>query len=88
MNQVDSMNPVKLSSLDWDYRVLFLLNNALIRHAFSGLPVCVMDQGKLLHEGIARGIDATGCLQLETDAGLVAIAAGDLSLRAASTNKA
>jgi len=56
-------------------------------HAFSGLPVCVMDQGKLLHEGIARGIDATGCLQLETDAGLVAIAAGDLSLRAASTNK-
>jgi len=50
--------------------------------------VCVMDQGKLLHEGIARGIDATGCLQLETDAGLVAIAAGDLSLRAASTNKA
>ena len=57
-------------------------------HAFSGLPVRVMDQGKLLHEGIARGIDAAGCLQLETDAGLVAIAAGDLSLRAVSTNKA
>jgi BirA family biotin operon repressor/biotin-[acetyl-CoA-carboxylase] ligase len=57
-------------------------------HAFAGLPVCVMDQGKLLHEGIARGIDAAGCLQLETDAGLVAIAAGDLSLRAVPTNKA
>jgi BirA family biotin operon repressor/biotin-[acetyl-CoA-carboxylase] ligase len=57
-------------------------------HAFAGLSVCVMDQGKLLHEGVARGIDAAGCLQLETDAGLVAIAAGDLSLRALSTNKA
>ena len=57
-------------------------------HAFAGLPVCVMDQGKLLHEGVARGIDAAGCLQLETDVGLVAIAAGDLSLRALSTNKA
>lgn len=57
-------------------------------HAFAGLPVCVVDQGKLLHEGVARGIDAAGCLQLETDAGLVAIAAGDLSLRALATNKA
>jgi BirA family biotin operon repressor/biotin-[acetyl-CoA-carboxylase] ligase len=57
-------------------------------HAFAGLPVCVMDQGKLLHQGIARGIDAVGCLQLETDAGLVTVAAGDLSLRALSTNKA
>ena len=57
-------------------------------HAFAGLPVCVMDQGKLLHEGIARGIDAAGCLQLETDAGLVSVAAGDLSLRAVPTNKA
>jgi BirA family biotin operon repressor/biotin-[acetyl-CoA-carboxylase] ligase len=56
-------------------------------HAFSGLPVCVTDQGKLLYEGIARGIDAAGCLLLETDEGLVAIAAGDLSLRAVSTNK-
>ncbi len=57
-------------------------------HAFAGLPVCVMDQGKLLHEGIARGIDAAGCLQLETDAGLVAVAAGDLSLRSLSKHKA
>lgn len=57
-------------------------------HAFAGLPVCVMDQGKLLHEGIARGIDATGCLQLETDAGLIAIAAGDLSLRSLVNHRA
>jgi len=57
-------------------------------HAFAGLPVCIVDQGKLLHEGVARGIDAAGCLQLETDAGLVAVTAGDLSLRALSTNKA
>ena len=57
-------------------------------HAFAGLPVCVMDQGNLLHEGRARGIDAAGCLQLETDAGLVSIAAGDVSLRAALTDKA
>ena len=51
-------------------------------HAFAGLPVKIIEQGKLLQEGIPRGIDAQGCLLLETDEGLVAVAAGDVSLRA------
>ena len=51
-------------------------------HAFAGLPVMIVEQGKLLHQGMARGIDAMGCLLLETDDGLVSIAAGDVSLRA------
>ncbi len=42
----------------------------------------MLEQGRLLHQGIARGIDAQGCLLLETDDGLLSIAAGDVSLRA------
>lgn len=52
-------------------------------HAFAGLPVVIIDQGRLLHQGIARGIDASGCLLLETPEGMCAIAAGDVSLRPA-----
>lgn len=51
-------------------------------HAFAGLPVMILEQDKVLQQGIPRGIDAQGCLLLETDAGLVPIAAGDVSLRA------
>jgi BirA family biotin operon repressor/biotin-[acetyl-CoA-carboxylase] ligase len=51
-------------------------------HAFAGLPVMILEQGRRLHQGIARGIDAQGCLLLETDDGLLSIAAGDVSLRA------
>lgn len=50
-------------------------------HAFTGLPVSLTDQGELLHQGTARGIDADGCLQLETAVGIVSVAAGDISLR-------
>jgi BirA family biotin operon repressor/biotin-[acetyl-CoA-carboxylase] ligase len=50
-------------------------------HAFAGLPVMIVEQGQRLHEGIARGIDAYGCLLLDTASGTVAVAAGDLSLR-------
>lgn len=51
-------------------------------HAYGGLPVVILEQDKVLRQGIPRGIDAQGCLLLETDEGLVAIAAGDVSLRA------
>lgn len=51
-------------------------------HAFAGLPVNIIEQDRLLNQGIARGIDAQGCLLLETDQGLVPVAAGDVSLRA------
>lgn len=52
-------------------------------HAFAGLPVAIVDQGRPLHHGIARGIDASGCLLLDGPDGILAIAAGDVSLRAA-----
>lgn len=51
-------------------------------HAFAGLPVAILEQGRTLQQGIARGIDASGCLLLETASGTVAVAAGDVSLRA------
>jgi BirA family biotin operon repressor/biotin-[acetyl-CoA-carboxylase] ligase len=54
-------------------------------HAFAGLPVMILEQGRLLQQGIPRGIDAQGCLLLETDDGLLPIAAGDVSLRAPAT---
>ena len=57
-------------------------------HAFAGLPVAIIEQGRPLHSGIARGIDAQGCLLIDTDHGRVAIAAGDVSLRAAATTGA
>lgn len=52
------------------------------RHdAYAGAPVNIVDQGRVLQHGTARGVDASGCLQLDTDQGRVAIAAGDVSLR-------
>lgn len=53
--------------------------NAL--HAYAGQQVVVIDHGRILHEGIATGVDATGRLQLDTVAGRVAVMAGDVSLR-------
>ena len=41
----------------------------------------MLEQGQPRQQGIARGIDAQGCLLLETGDGLVAVAAGDVSLR-------
>ncbi len=55
--------------------------NAL--HAFRGRPVRILDQGRVLHEGVALGIDAHGRLLLETGQGQTAVMAGDVSLRAA-----
>lgn len=50
-------------------------------HAYAGQAVVILDQGRLLHEGMARGVDSSGRLQLETAAGMVALMAGDVSLR-------
>lgn len=57
-------------------------------HAYAGLPVMIVEQGRVLHEGVARGIDAHGCLLLDTNGGIVAVAAGDLSLRPQAATKA
>ncbi|MES2932234.1 MAG: biotin--[acetyl-CoA-carboxylase] ligase [Pseudomonadota bacterium] len=50
-------------------------------HAFAGQPVAIMDQGHVLQQGIAFGVDAAGCLLLDTAAGRIAVVAGDVSLR-------
>ncbi len=50
-------------------------------HAHAGQAVAIVEQGRVLHQGIALGIDPTGCLQLDTGAGIVPVAAGDVSLR-------
>jgi BirA family biotin operon repressor/biotin-[acetyl-CoA-carboxylase] ligase len=50
-------------------------------HAWAGRPVRILDQGKVLQQGVAAGVDDTGRLLLDTDQGRVAISAGDVSLR-------
>jgi BirA family biotin operon repressor/biotin-[acetyl-CoA-carboxylase] ligase len=50
-----------------------------------GEQVEVIDQGKLLHTGIARGTDSIGRLQIETASGLLPILVGDVSIRARTT---
>ena len=53
-------------------------------HAHADMPVMILEAGQLLHQGVARGIDDSGCLLLETadsQPGCIAIAAGDVSLR-------
>ncbi len=50
-------------------------------HGYAGQAVVILDQGRILHEGRAGGVDDDGRLLLDTDAGQVAISAGDVSLR-------
>ncbi len=50
-------------------------------HAFAGQQVVILDDGKVLHQGLASGVDELGRLILETDQGRVAVLAGDVSLR-------
>ncbi|AIY43948.1 Biotin operon repressor / Biotin-protein ligase [Collimonas arenae] len=52
-------------------------------HAFAGQQVSILDQGKVLYEGRALGIDQIGRLMLQADgdANPIAIMAGDISLR-------
>ncbi len=50
-------------------------------HAYQGQPVTIVDRGEVLHEGLAAGVDDGGRLLLDTEAGRIAIVAGDVSLR-------
>ncbi len=52
-------------------------------HAYQDQTVRIIEQGAVLQEGVARGIDDSGQLLLETTAGRIMITAGDVSLRAA-----
>jgi BirA family biotin operon repressor/biotin-[acetyl-CoA-carboxylase] ligase len=53
--------------------------NAL--HAWQGQDVVLLDQGAVVQQGRAAGVDAIGRLLLDTDAGRVEILSGDVSLR-------
>ncbi|HYD97460.1 MAG TPA: biotin--[acetyl-CoA-carboxylase] ligase [Noviherbaspirillum sp.] len=53
--------------------------NAL--HAYAGQAVTIIDNGRLLHEGTAQGVDEIGRFLIDTAAGRIAVMAGDVSLR-------
>jgi len=50
-------------------------------HAYTGRTVRILDDGRVLHEGVAVGVDEQGCFLMDTASGRVAITAGDVSLR-------
>lgn len=49
--------------------------------ALAGQTVRVLDDGQVLYEGIAQGVDATGRLQVSTEQGLRTVIVGDVSVR-------
>ncbi len=53
--------------------------NAL--HAWHGDAVRVIEGGQTVASGVACGVDASGCLLLETDGGILPVRSGDVSLR-------
>jgi BirA family biotin operon repressor/biotin-[acetyl-CoA-carboxylase] ligase len=56
--------------------------NAL--HAWQGRDVVILDQGKVLQQGVAAGVDAIGRLMLDTAQGRTEVLSGDVSLRLSS----
>ena len=52
-----------------------------LRHAWQGQTVVLLDNGKLLQEGLAAGVDDAGRLLLDTADGRTTVLAGDVSLR-------
>ncbi|HEV7814823.1 MAG TPA: biotin--[acetyl-CoA-carboxylase] ligase [Janthinobacterium sp.] len=50
-------------------------------HAHQGQAVAILDQGRVLHEGVAAGVDAGGRLLLDTAQGRIEVVSGDVSLR-------
>jgi len=55
--------------------------NAL--QAWRGQPVNILDNGSVVQQGLAAGVDDLGRLLLDTAAGRVAVLSGDVSLRLA-----
>ncbi len=49
--------------------------------ALAGQAVNVIDQGRILQQGIAQGLDAQGRLLLRTDSGVQPIIVGEVSVR-------
>lgn len=52
-----------------------------LRHAWQGRSVVILDDGQVLQEGLAAGVDDAGRLLLDTPEGRTAVLAGDVSLR-------
>ncbi|MCC2971301.1 biotin--[acetyl-CoA-carboxylase] ligase [Massilia sp. IC2-476] len=52
-----------------------------LRHAWQGQPVVILDNGQVLQEGLAAGVDDSGRLLLDTAEGRSTVLAGDVSLR-------
>ncbi len=52
-----------------------------LRHAWQGQTVVILDNGQVLQEGLAAGVDDTGRLLLDTPEGRTTVLAGDVSLR-------
>jgi len=50
-------------------------------HAYTGRTVRILDDGRVVHEGVAVGVDEHGCFLMDTMSGRVAVTAGDVSLR-------
>ncbi|MEX5746644.1 biotin--[acetyl-CoA-carboxylase] ligase [Massilia sp. X63] len=50
-------------------------------HAWQGRSVVILDNGQVLQEGLAAGVDDTGRLLLDTAHGRTTVLAGDVSLR-------
>ncbi|MBP0600361.1 biotin--[acetyl-CoA-carboxylase] ligase [Herbaspirillum sp. LeCh32-8] len=50
-------------------------------HSYAGQAVRVLDNGRIVHEGTAAGVDMMGRFLIDTEAGRVTVLAGDLSLR-------
>ena len=50
-------------------------------HAWQGRAVSILDNGAILHDGIAAGVDDDGRLLLDCAEGRITVLAGDVSLR-------
>ena len=47
----------------------------------TGRPVLLLQEGRVVHEGVVKGVDAQGALRLFTDNGEKTIVSGEISLR-------
>lgn len=56
-------------------------------HAYEGRAVVILNDGQIVHEGRAVGIDGGGRFLMDTEQGRIAVAAGDVSLRLQETVK-
>jgi len=50
-------------------------------HAYAGRAVRILDNDRVVHEGIAVGVDDSGCFLMDTANGRISVLAGDVSLR-------